>query len=499
MSNKRQELYDRIRQSSRHQVELEEMTRLGFWKPESGKHQLPDKLIQRSNALRKELRQLQAQDRRFQNRDAALKEIRKKKLAESRARQKANKERREKERQDRAATWQKRKAEEILYLGPKVSNRLNDLTSVPSRLAQHHLPDFHNHLALAQAMDTTIGELRFLSYDREVSKVSHYKRFLIPKKAGGTRLISAPMPRLKKAQYWLLENILAKVPIHEAAHGFRPDHSILTNAAPHQGSAIVINLDLKDFFPNVTLPRVIGLYKSLGYSPSLATIFGLLSTEPPVQDAELDGETWHVATSVRHLPQGAPTSPAITNLLCRRLDCRLAGIAKKHRFTYTRYADDLTFSGPDREASRKILWQVRKVIEEEGFIVHPDKVRTMGTGRRQEVTGLTVNEKPAVSRQDLRAYRALLHQLDTKGPDACTWRGTSDRILAKVSGYRSYLLMVDRERYATLCQKADFLLARYNFKPTIRHPKKRPPTPPPTPKDDGKVGLFSRIRRFFGA
>jgi len=347
-------------------------------------------------------------------------------------------------------------------------------------------------------MDLSIGELRFLSYDREVSKVSHYRRFLIPKKAGGTRLISAPMPRLKAAQHWLLENILSKVAMHEAAHGFRPDHSILTNAAPHQQAKVVINLDLKDFFPNITLPRVIGLYKSLGYSPSIATIFGLLSTEPPVQDAKLDGETWHVATAVRHLPQGAPTSPTITNLLCRRLDCRLAGIAKKHNFAYTRYADDLTFSGNDREASRKILWHVRKVIEEEGFIVHPEKVRTMGRGRRQEVTGLTVNDKPAVAREDIRAFRALLHRLETKGPEDCTWRGTTDRILAKVDGYRSYLIMVDKERYSALCYKAESLLKRLGFKQVIRHPKKNAAAPPPLPSEKPKEGFFSRIRKWMG-
>ncbi|MFT6239480.1 MAG: retron-type reverse transcriptase [Akkermansiaceae bacterium] len=497
MTNKRQELYDRIRQSSRQQVELEEMTRLGFWKPESGEHTMPDELIQKVNKLRKELNQLNAQDRRYQNREAALIEIRKEKMAESRERQKATKERREAERQARAAAWEKRKAEEILYLGPKVSNQLNKLTSDLARLAKHALPDFKTHLALAEAMATTIGELRFLSYDRDVSKVSHYRRFLIPKKAGGTRLISAPMPRLKSAQHWLLENIISKVPLHENAHGFRPDHSILTNSAPHQQSNIVINLDLKDFFPNVTLPRVIGLYKSLGYSPSIATIFALISTEPPVQDAKLDGETWHVATSVRHLPQGAPTSPTITNLLCRRLDFRLTGIAKKHGYTYTRYADDLTFSGADREASRKILWHVRKVIEEEGFIVHPGKVRTMGRGRRQEVTGLTVNQKPAIAREDIRAYRSLLHRLETKGPDGCTWRGTSDRILAKVDGYRSYLIMVDKERHTALCQKAETLLKRHGFKQEIRHPKKSASTPPPLPRE--KQGSFlSKIRGFFG-
>ena len=499
MSQAKQELYDRIRQSSRQEVELEEMTRLGFWKPESGAHKMPDELIKRAATLQRELNEHLRQDARFKNREAALAEVRKRKLKESRERQKANKEKREADRITRAEAWEKRKQDEILYLGPKVSNRLNDLTSSPERLTQNGLPDFPTHRALAEAMDTTVSELRFLAYDRAVTKVSHYRRFLIPKKAGGTRLISAPMPRLKSAQHWVLENLISKVPLHEAAHGFRPDHSIISNATPHQESDLVINLDLKDFFPNITLPRVIGLFKSLGYSPSISTILALICTEPPVQDAKLDGETWHVATSVRHLPQGAPTSPTITNLLCRRLDARLTGIAKKHQFTYTRYADDLTFSAKGyqrREASRKLLWHVRKVIEEEGFIIHPDKLRSMGRGRRQEVTGLTVNKTTGVPREDIRAFRSLLHRLDKNGPQKCTWRGASDRILAKVHGYSSYLHMVDAERYAPLSQKAETLLSRYGFTHEIRHPKKSSEN---TKKPVKKGGLFAAIRKLFGS
>ena len=229
MSQAKQELYDRIRQSSRQEVELEEMTRLGFWKPESGAHKMPDELIKRAATLQRELNEHLRQDARFKNREAALAEVRKRKLKESRERQKANKEKREADRITRAEAWEKRKQDEILYLGPKVSNRLNDLTSSPERLTQNGLPDFPTHRALAEAMDTTVSELRFLAYDRAVTKVSHYRRFLIPKKAGGTRLISAPMPRLKSAQHWVLENLISKVPLHEAAHGFRPDHSIISN------------------------------------------------------------------------------------------------------------------------------------------------------------------------------------------------------------------------------------------------------------------------------
>lgn len=505
MSN-RQEIYDRIRAlGSKDKMILDEMIRKGFWRPGTAQTAIPEALLTREAELMKELRSLSQKQRTFENRDAALKAMRKERLKLSREKQKETKERRAREAAERAAAWEKRKREEILYLGEDASNGLNDLQSRSERLAKWSLAEFPTHRSLAQAMAITVGELQFLSYGRKVSKVTHYRRFLMPKKRGGHRLISAPMPRLKQAQHWILEQVLRKVDVHEAAHGFRTNHSILTNATPHCGAPLVINLDLRDFFPNVTWPRVFGLFQALGYSRSVSMIFAQLCTEPPVEDVGMDGETWHVATGVRHLPQGAPTSPAITNLLCRRMDARMTGIAKKHGFAYTRYADDLTFSAvvENRGASRKLLWQVKKVIEEEGFHLHPDKLRIMGKGRRREVTGLVVAEKPAVPRADVRAFRALLHRLDKKGPQACTWRGESRHILAKVGGFANYLKMVDAERHEGLCRKAGELLARHGFKQEIRHPKKRPApplAPPPMPGRSGgkKGGFWQWLMGLFG-
>lgn len=507
--SKRQEIYERIRASGgKNKVILEEMIRKGFWKPGTADTAIPEALLKRESELVKELQSLTAQQRRYENRDAALREMRRDRLAASRQKQKENKQRREQERQARAAAWVSRKQHEILHLGEDASADLNKLESRQERLTRHGLPDFPNHLELAKAMLTSVPELRFLAYGRKVAKSSHYRRFLMPKKAGGHRLISAPMPRLKQAQHWILENLLNKVPLHDAAHGFRADHSILTNAAPHVGARTVINLDLRDFFPNITWLRVFGLFHALGYSRSIATIFAQLCTEPPVEEVELDGETWQIATGVRHLPQGAPTSPAITNLLCRRLDARMTGIAVKHNFAYTRYADDLTFStrSGDRLESRKLLWQVRKVIEEEGFHIHPDKLRTLGKGRRHDVTGLVVNERISVPRDDLRKFRALLHRMEKSGPVGCSWRGCGDRILARVGGFANYLMMVDPVRHADLHSRAKALLSRFDYQHEIRHPAKPPKQngpppltskPPPLHTSKGD-SFFSKIRRFFG-
>lgn len=500
----RQQIYDRIRAlGSKDKLILQEMIRKGFWKPGSAETAMPDALLAREAELLTEMRSLHAKQQVYADRDKALKAMRHERLRVSREKQKETKARREEQATARSTAWQKRKNDEILHLGDEASNGLNDLASRGERLAKWGLMDFPTHRALAQTMAITVGELRFLAYGRKVSRISHYRRFLMPKKRGGHRLISAPMPRLKQAQRWILVQILEKVALHDAAHGFRCERSILTNANPHCGAPLVINLDLRDFFPNVEWKRVFGLFLALGYSRSVATIFAQLCTEPPVEEVEMDGQTWQVATGVRHLPQGAPTSPAITNLLCRRMDARMAGIARKHGFAYTRYADDLTFSSPtgDRESSRKLLWHVKRVIEEEGFHIHPDKLRIMGKGRRREVTGLIVGGKPSVPREDIRAFRALLHRLEKHGPAGCSWRGESRHVLAKVMGYANYLRMVDAEKYADPAAKADSLLARYGFKQEVRHPKKRPPMPPSLPGAPPPVpqgGFLKRVLSWFG-
>lgn len=506
----RQQIYDRIRAlGSKDKLIQQEMIRTGFWKPGTAETAIPDALLAREAELVTEMRSLNAKQQVYSDRDRALRAMRRERLKLSREKQKETKVRREEQSAARAEAWRKRKGDEILHLGEDASNGLNDLTSRKERLAKWALPDFPTHRALAEAMAVTVGELRFLAYGRKVSKVSHYRRFLMPKKRGGHRLISAPMPRLKLAQHWILGQILEKVALHDAAHGFRKERSILTNTAPHCGAPLVINLDLRDFFPNVTWKRVYGLFLALGYSRSVATVFAQICTEPPVEEVEMDGETWQIATGVRHLPQGAPTSPAITNLLCRRMDARMSGIARKHGFVFTRYADDLTFSSPtgDRAASRKLLWHVKKVIEEEGFHLHPDKLRIMGKGRRREVTGLIAGEKPSVPREDVRAFRALLNRLEKNGPAGCTWRGESKRVLAKVMGYSNYLRMVDAEKYAALTAKADTLLAKHGFKQEVRHPRKRPPvpppipdrsSPPPLPSSSQQGGLVKKILGWFG-
>ena len=183
----RQELYNRIRGSSKDEVIIEEMIRTGFWKEGQGQTNIPEELIKRRGELQREIARLAREKARFQNRDEALKAIRAERLAESRRKQKENKERRERERIERAEAWQERKQVEILYLGDDYSSSLGNFQSRPERLSQHGLRDFPTHQSLAQSMALSVPELRFLAYTRKVSEHSHYKRFFIAKKTGGDK------------------------------------------------------------------------------------------------------------------------------------------------------------------------------------------------------------------------------------------------------------------------------------------------------------------------
>jgi RNA-directed DNA polymerase len=441
----RQDLYDQIRQSSKEEFILDEMIRLGFWAVNGEIPNDPADEIRRRGELQRELDTLRAENRRLHNEEALKKEALKLRMAESRRKQQATKERRERERQERAAAWQVQQAQAITYLGEGVSAGLNRITSDLDRLQQHQLPILHDSNDLAIAMGLTIGQLRFLAFSRRIGTISHYVRFQIAKKTGGMREISAPLPRLKQAQQWILDHILEQIVLHPTAHGFRRGRSIVTNAQPHVGAVVVINLDLQNFFPSISYPRIKGIFRSLGYSEAIATILGLICTEPDVTQVELDGKSYYIAQNQRHLPQGAPTSPALTNLLCRRLDRRLDRLASDRGFTYTRYADDLTFSTTDNEKLREIgniLKGTQGVVTHEGLTIHPDKTRVLRQSQQQEVTGVVVNQKLNVDRSTLKRFRATLHHIEKDGLAGKQW-GNGGDLLQSIEGFANYVAMVN--------------------------------------------------------
>lgn len=207
----------------------------------------------------------------------------------------------------------------------------------------------------------------------------HYRIFSIPKRAGGRRYISAPYPSLLECQRWILVNILQKLSVHEAAHGFVRKRSIVSNAKEHVGQQDLLKLDITDFFPSISEPRVIALFRSLGYTKQVSFYLGRICCQNGV------------------LPQGAATSPYISNIIAYRLDSRLAGLSKKLGIKYTRYADDLTFSGGEIVPSTIV--SIRKVVESEGFFLNDGKVKLFCGRGKKVVTGIDVSgESPRVSR-----------------------------------------------------------------------------------------------------
>ena len=467
MKRSEEELRKTIREIGRDQFVLREMQRFGFWPKDAEQPTIQEELIKRENDLRRELNTLTAEQRKQKSAKAQLRELRKERMKAARERRAETKARREAERQARAAAWKEKQAHDITYLGEEVSYGLKNTQDRSERLRSAELPAFPDVEFLARAMGLTVSQLRWLTFNRKVSETSHYRRFALPKKTGGTRDISAPLPLLKQAQAWVLDNILYQLEPTAQAHGFVPGRGILTNALPHVGKTLVINLDLKDFFPTIDYRRVKGLFRAIGYSEKLATIFALLCTEPEVDHVEADGRAFYVQTGRRALPQGAPSSPAITNLICRRMDARLRGVAEKFGLTYTRYADDLTFSGDDAQHSAiigKLLWQVRQVVKDEQFVLHPAKTQIMRKGSRREVTGIVVNEKPNIARKKLREFRAVLHLVDRYGPDGRTW-GKGGALFPALHGYAAHVHMVRPELGKRLLAKVEELWERYEPRP----------------------------------
>jgi RNA-directed DNA polymerase len=463
---RRQEIADRIQATSKEQFIIQEMIRMGFWPKGEGKPAMTETWMARHRELQQELDDLRAKQSKFADKAAMLAEARRLRMQQAKQRREETKQRREQLKQERAQRWQTMQSEDVVYLGAEVSGGLSHKQSNVATLEKFRLPIWHQAMDMAHGMGRTLKELRYLSYHRVVSEVSHYQRFTMPKKSGGERLISAPMPKLKAVQHWLLENVLYAVPVHDAAHGFVKERSIVTNAQQHCGKDIVINMDLKDFFPSVSYRRVRGLFQALGYSGQVATLLGLICTEADTQECLLDGKTYYIATSERRLPQGAPTSPAITNILCHRLDRRLHGMARVLGFTYTRYADDITFSASGEAVKHvtKILWRSRNIIESESFALHPEKLRIMRKGQHQEVTGLTVNQKPAVPREHMRQFRALMHQVERDGPAGKHWQQRGAHLLATLHGYACFINMVDPEKGGPILEKTIAIAERYGWK-----------------------------------
>jgi hypothetical protein len=329
-----------------------------------------------------------------------------------------------------------RAADRLFSPSLRTRNRdVMDLETDAAQLQRYGLPAWKTEEDIAAALSLSPGQLRHFSQHRSRETTPHYVSFAIPKRTGGERLIHAPKRRLKAVLRTLDRLLVAKLPKSEHAHGFVKGRSIASNAAPHVGRAVVLHFDIKDCFPTIHFGRVRGLLIALGYSYPVAAALAVLMTEAPRQPVAAEGKLYHVPIGPRVCVQGAPTSPGLCNAILLRLDRRLSGLARKHGFTYTRYADDLTFSGNDATKIAKLLKLVPSIIAAEGFAVNPEKTRILRAGRRQAVTGVVVNKAMGLSRVERRKLRAALHRQRTATAPA--------EAALRLNGKLAYLFMLN--------------------------------------------------------
>lgn len=311
---------------------------------------------------------------------------------------------------------------------------------------------------LATWLDLTPGVLDWLADRRGLERWSDQRRLerysyaWIAKRSQGARLLEAPKGRLLAVQRRILAGILAHLPPHHAAHGFRRGHSPLTAARPHVGQAVVLRLDLEEFFNSITAARIRAVYRTAGYPEHVAwALAGLSSNRSPRVLLSALPFAARSRLLAPHLPQGAPTSPALANLCAFRLDARLAGLAAAAGARYTRYADDLAFSGDDSLTRRVLRFaaMVEAIAADEGFRLNARKTRVLRAGVRQELAGVVVNVRPTIRRREFDRLKAILTNCIRHGPASQNRDGHPD-LRAHLRGKVAWVEGIDPSRGARL-------------------------------------------------
>jgi RNA-directed DNA polymerase len=284
--------------------------------------------------------------------------------------------------------------------------------------------------------------IRYLSYRANFL----YKTYPIAKKNGNQRIIAQPSRELKAIQGWILRNILDKLSSSQYSKGFEVGESILDNAFPHLGSNFLLNIDLENFFPSIHASKVYGVFKSIGYSKEIC----ILLTNFCVYRSGL--------------PQGAPTSPKLANLVCWKLDVRIQGYAGPRGIVYTRYADDITLSAQNLKKLEKANYFLQTIIPDEGLKINKEKTKLCGARRQKKVTGLIISDNHVgIGRIRYRKIRSMIHHL---------FSGNSQDF-NHVNGLLSFTYSVDKKTYRKLYIYIDKMQKKYPGSLAINHLNKK--------------------------
>ena len=336
----------------------------------------------------------------------------------------------------------------------KYKKDLKNRTTVVGYQKKINLPIIENPNELASFLNLEYSTLKnYCIIKNELS--SHeflYRRFSIKKKSGGNRIILAPKKTLKTIQEKIYDNILKKIAPSDFAHGFRVNRSTVSNAKEHFHAEIIYNLDLKNFFPSIEFNKVLNVFKNAGYSGLISSLLATLCTVP--YRFYVPNNMWILKMKENNLPQGAPTSPTLANLVCIYLDNELNWISKKYGFKYTRYADDLTFSSPTAvKIEEEFSYQVLKCIEKHGFKVNEKKANVSANNvkarnfKYRRVTGIIVHDDYlSLPRLWIRKLRAAIYELKSINIDRND--PYLKDLIKNIEGRCSYATMVNKDRYS---------------------------------------------------
>ncbi len=316
----------------------------------------------------------------------------------------------------------------------KIDNGYKEIClTYANRLLSKDLPVIYDIKHLSLLLNIRISHLTKMIYGNS----KFYKTFYIKKRGNKYRKIEAPLGSLKTVQRWILRNILEKIKTSDYCKGFRPGLSILDNARPHLNKDYVVNVDIQDFFPSIKYNKVFAVFRNLGYTKKVSYVLSKL------------------CTLENRLPQGAPTSPYISNIISKRIDSRIAGICKNFGFVFTRYADDITISG-----TKKVIFLIsfiEKILGESSFLLNRSKTRIMKKGKRQEITGIVVNEKLNWLRPNIRKLRQEIYY--------CKKYGVEEHLKRKgiikanfrefMYGKAYYLKMIDKPKGENFLRELD--------------------------------------------
>ena len=257
--------------------------------------------------------------------------------------------------------------------------------------------------------------------------IPFYRTFSIPKRSGGERQIDEPLPSLKEIQRWILDNILYKCEFSRFAKAFIHGKSIKENARFHRKQEMVLTLDIKNFFGSIRAGKINTIFKSLGYCKSVSMILTQLCTHK------------------KRLPQGAPTSPALSNLAARRIDHRISEYALKIGIRYTRYADDLTFSGSFH--CGKLIRFVKMVLNDDKLELNENKTRLMKRHKRQEVTGVVVNKKMQAPKEIRHKLRSDIYYIEKHGLESHITHENINRAnyVNHLKGVANFILFLNKD------------------------------------------------------